>query len=110
MNLVVGCEYNIISRFRVKCFFRGILISLSLELDRKTAKLSCNKEVYSQRQLFLLGSRDKPKRYSSQRQKTGTSMMDIPAQIPESEEARQYMEQISKFISIIFIICCENKQ
>jgi len=55
--------------------------------------------------LFILVSRDKPKRYSSQRQKTGTSMMDIPAQIGESDETRQYLEHLSK----LYTLTCSQK-
>lgn len=60
----------------------------------------------------FLVSRDKPKRYSSQRQKPGNSMMDIPGQFNEAspEETRQYLEQFGKFveISIKTVKCKQN--
>ncbi|XP_012554530.2 probable serine/threonine-protein kinase DDB_G0280133 isoform X1 [Hydra vulgaris] len=39
--------------------------------------------------------RDKPKRYSSQRQKTGTSMMDIPAQINEIMDPATHYQHLA---------------
>ncbi|XP_057303374.1 zinc finger CCCH domain-containing protein 13-like isoform X2 [Hydractinia symbiolongicarpus] len=47
--------------------------------------------------------RDKPKRYSSQRQKTGASLLDIPGQIPEDEESRtQYYNQLGLIQQTMF--------
>lgn len=53
--------------------------------------------------MMFLAPRDKPKRYSSQRQKTGASLLDIPGQIPEDEESRtQYYNQLGRnFVSTI---------
>lgn len=76
---------------RYSCLFRSIDKTHHIKLIDHH-KLTLRILLYR-----LSGPRDKPKRYSTQRQKTGTSMLDIPSQIPENEEARQYLEQLGKF-------------